>query len=69
MELKIGDDVVTEHGAGFVVGWEAFDGKGFSLPVSKVDTGRRVVIKLLVGHTWPFEGLYYTQAHELKIPS
>lgn len=66
MELKIGDDVVTDHGEGFVIGWEAFDGGGMTAELSKVDNGNRVAVKLYAGHIWCFDGLYFERSEYLK---
>ena len=63
--IQLHDDVVTDHGVGFVVGWEAFDNKGNSIELSEVDNGNRVAIRLCAGHSWSFEGLYYEQTKNI----
>lgn len=64
--MQLNDKVLTDHGTGVVVGWEAFDKEGHTIELSKVDNGNRVAVKLDVGHSWCFDGLYYDRPAALK---
>ncbi len=65
-DLKVGDRVVTEFGAGVVAGFEQFDVKGASAPLSQAPTGGRIAIQLDPGHTWAFKHqLAYFREKEL----
>lgn len=64
--MQINDKVVTDHGPGVVVGWEAFDKEGNSIELSTEDNGNRVAVKLDDGHSWCFDGLYYDREAALK---
>lgn len=64
--MELNDKVLTDHGEGVVVGWEAFDRDGKSIELSTEDNGNRVAVKLNDGHSWCFDGLYYDRPASLK---
>lgn len=52
MSRSKGDRVITPHGGGIVEGFEHFDGEGKSLPISALDMGGRVVVRLDNPENW-----------------
>ena len=62
-----GATLLTEHGAGVVVGFERFDSSGFSAPMADIQKGKeRIIIELSAGHNWPCKGNYALYFHEIK---
>jgi hypothetical protein len=56
VHLKLGDRLLVPHGKATVIGFERFNSKGFSAPMSPVQSeamDERIVCTLDDGHTWP----------------
>lgn len=67
-DMVLGKRYKLVHGTGTLVGFETFDMYGNQDEMSLTPTtyDPRGVFKLDEGHTWPFDGLYYSWLRDIE---